>query len=76
MQYALDVAADFSLYQDIADMYMAVNDNHILEGLAMVDEMGKMSKADELETKRNKLQGYSKSAMEGITDIITKVSGH
>ncbi|KAI3573012.1 hypothetical protein IWW34DRAFT_888025, partial [Fusarium oxysporum f. sp. albedinis] len=72
MQYALDVAADFSLYQDIADMYMAVNDNHILEGLAMVDEMGKMSKADELETKRNKLQGYSKSAMEGITDIITK----
>ena len=38
----------------------------------MVDEMGKMSKADELETKRNRLQGHSKTATEGITDIIAK----
>lgn len=75
MQYALDVAANFALYDDIADMYMTVNDKHILTGLRMVDEMGKQSTKDQLEEKKKQLQEYSESASKGIIEIINKVSG-
>lgn len=72
MQYALDVGASFSLYEDIADMYKQANDKHIVPGLTIVDQMGSLTAAGELETKKKQLSEYSKSALDGIGAIIQK----
>ncbi|KAF7622419.1 hypothetical protein F9C07_2286161 [Aspergillus flavus] len=72
LQYALNVAANFSLYQDIANMYIEVNDNHILKGLTLVDEMTKLTDKQGLEVKQVELRNYSKGAKEGIAEILAK----
>jgi hypothetical protein len=73
MEYTLNVAASFSLYQEISDMYREVNDQHIEPGLGIVDRMGSQTAAGELEAKKQQLAEYSKSASEGIGAIIKRV---
>lgn len=55
-------------------MYIEVNDNHILKGLTLVDEMTKLTDKQGLEVKQVELRNYSKGAKEGIAEILAKVS--
>ncbi|KAE8400600.1 hypothetical protein BDV37DRAFT_286474 [Aspergillus pseudonomiae] len=72
-QYAMEVGASFSLYEDISDMYIQVDSNHILNGLKLVDEMGQLSSSPgHVEEKKKELSNYSASAQK--TDTITETS--
>jgi len=78
LHYVLEIAARFDLYVDISEMYVEVNDNHILPGFTIVDKMGAVTAAGEegreqLQEKNKELQKYSAGAQTGIGEIITKV---
>lgn len=69
--YAIEIAAQFSLYVKISKMYTDIHENYIGPGFTTVDEMSALVKPEETETskiseKTLALTKYSTDSQEGI----------
>ncbi|KAL2870214.1 uncharacterized protein BJX67DRAFT_378206 [Aspergillus lucknowensis] len=68
--YALNVAAHFELYVDIANMYIKANDDYITPGFKLVDEMARIDDKETVTSRTMKLSKYSQDAQQGIRNTI------
>jgi hypothetical protein len=76
--YAIEIAAQFSLYVKISQMYKDIHDDHIKLGFKTVDEMSALVKPDETEQskiaeKTLALTRYSTDAQDGIKQRVQSV---
>ncbi|KAL2004740.1 hypothetical protein VTN00DRAFT_3268 [Thermoascus crustaceus] len=73
-QYALNIAANFDLYKDVATMYCTVHDNHIQPGITIVNRMALLSEEkgadNSLAAKKLELRDYVDNAEKGIKAIV------
>ncbi|KAI3317283.1 hypothetical protein HD806DRAFT_541339 [Xylariaceae sp. AK1471] len=84
-KYAISIAANFDLYQDIASMYTRIHDEHIRTGLNLVDEMSQIAGNQKLgkstpeeksqiaalfDSKKKALGNYAKDAQTSIRSIV------
>lgn len=77
----LQILANFSLYKDVATMYLEVDRKVIQEGLVVVDRLSmvnrnKPSVSDEefFNTQRDILSTYNKNAEETVHAVVKTVS--
>ncbi|KAE8341867.1 hypothetical protein BDV24DRAFT_163091 [Aspergillus arachidicola] len=74
---ALTILANFSLFQDIAKMYMDVDRKAIVPGLKLVDDVGSLrdssgSSDDIFEQRKQRLKEYRLKAEQDVKDVVQK----
>ncbi|KAK6504763.1 hypothetical protein TWF481_006702 [Arthrobotrys musiformis] len=71
-QYTLVIAANFSLFADISDMYLQIDKDYITKGLNLVDKLQGGKDDSQISEKKTQLSIYTKEAKAGIRNIVKK----
>lgn len=73
-EYSLDSICSFDFFQDIAGIYLQVDEKHIIPGFTLVSRLGQSTDDAEVEEKKANLARYATEAQKGILSIIDAVS--
>jgi hypothetical protein len=73
-EYSLDSICSFDFFQDIAGIYLQIDEKYILPGFTLVSRLGQSTDDSDVEQKKANLARYASDAQKGIIAIIEAVS--
>lgn len=80
--FALQILAKFSLFRDVAKMYLKVDEKSIKPGLVLVNDVGSiegkpgMTDDQLFEMRKKKMLDYATEAKATVTAVVKEVSAH